>query len=127
MLNYYEILGVERSCSTAEIRKAYHKLARKYHPDVTLLEKSYAESMMASVSKAYKTLSNTNSRAIYDEKLDYQTPAPQPQNWSQNKHHNGQNFYSNPYYDEECDMFDYTILITTIILSTFVFLLQIIL
>lgn len=87
--NYYEILGVERSCSAAEIRKAYHKLARKYHPDVTLLEKSYAEYMMASVSEAYKVLSDADSRAAYDAELDRPAPSPQPQDRPQDVRYDG--------------------------------------
>lgn len=66
MQNYYKVLGVDRSCSQTDIRKAYHKLARKYHPDVTLLEKSHAAYMMASISEAYKVLSDPETRAAYD-------------------------------------------------------------
>ena len=80
--NYYEVLGVERGCSTAVIRKAYHTLARKYHPDVTLLEKSYAAYMMASISEAYKVLSDDAARSAYDAELD-RPPAPQQPSYTQ--------------------------------------------
>ena len=80
--NYYEVLGVERGCSTAVIRKAYHMLARKYHPDVTLLEKSYAAYMMASISEAYKVLSDSAARIAYDAELD-RPPAPQQPSYTQ--------------------------------------------
>lgn len=68
MQNYYKVLGVDRNCSQTDIRKAYHKLARKYHPDTTILEKSYAKNMMASVLEAYKVLSDPETRAAYDRK-----------------------------------------------------------
>lgn len=80
--NYYEVLGVERGCSAAVIRKAYHTLARKYHPDVTLLEKSYAAYMMASISEAYKVLSDDAARSAYDAELD-RPPAPQQPPYTQ--------------------------------------------
>ena len=80
--NYYEVLGVERGCTAAEIRKAYHALARKYHPDVTLLEKSYAAYMMASISEAYKVLSDSAARSVYDAELDRQ-PVPEQPSYTQ--------------------------------------------
>lgn len=72
MQNYYNVLGIDRNCSQTDIRKAYHKLARKYHPDTTILEKSYAKNMMASVLEAYKVLSDPETRAAYDrENINY--------------------------------------------------------
>lgn len=68
--NYYEVLGLSRDCSAADIRRAYHLLARKYHPDVTLMEKSYAAYMMGALSESYKILSDPVKRAEYDRFLD---------------------------------------------------------
>lgn len=64
--DYYAILGLYPSCSIIDIKKAYHKLARKYHPDVTLLDKSYAAHMMTEISEAYRVLSDPESRSEYD-------------------------------------------------------------
>lgn len=65
--NYYEILGVSKDASAEEIKKAYLKLARKYHPD-TSKEKN-AEEMMAKINEAYDVLSDESKRARYDLEL----------------------------------------------------------
>lgn len=66
---YYEVLGLDQNCSSADIKRAYHLLARKYHPDVTLMEKSYASYMMGALSEAYNVLSDPVKRAEYDDFL----------------------------------------------------------
>ena len=66
---YYEVLGLDQNCSSADIKRAYHLLARKYHPDVTLMEKSYASYMMGALSEAYNVLSDPVKRAEYDDIL----------------------------------------------------------
>ena len=63
--DYYELLGVPKTASDAEIRKAYLKLAHKYHPDKTGGDKA-AEEKLKEINAAYDTLKNTEKRAQYD-------------------------------------------------------------
>lgn len=67
--NYYEILGVTRDAAPDQIKKAYRKLARKYHPDIS--KESDAEARMQEVNVAYDTLSNEEKKKEYDFILDH--------------------------------------------------------
>lgn len=67
--DYYKILGVERAAGEEEIKKAYRKLARKYHPDVS--KELNAKERFQEVSEAYETLRDKEKRAAYDSLGNY--------------------------------------------------------
>jgi DnaJ-class molecular chaperone len=64
--DYYKILGVERNADDAEIKKAYRKLAIKYHPDQNPNDKA-AEEKFKEASEAYEVLSSDDKRRAYDQ------------------------------------------------------------
>src|SRR6266576_5912767 len=64
--DYYEILGVPRTASDADIKKAFRKLAREYHPDVAK-NKKQAEEKFKEINEAYKVLGDSAKRKKYDE------------------------------------------------------------
>src|SRR5437868_14398812 len=64
--DYYEILGVPRTASDAEIKKAFRKLAREFHPDVAK-NKKQAEEKFKEINEAYEVLGDPPKRKKYDE------------------------------------------------------------
>ncbi len=64
--DYYEVLGVQKGCSDDELKKAYRKVAKKYHPDLNPGDKE-AEAKFKEANEAYAILSDSQKRARYDQ------------------------------------------------------------
>ncbi|WP_434035789.1 DnaJ C-terminal domain-containing protein [Formosa sp. 4Alg 33] len=64
-IDYYKILGIDKNATQADIKKAYRKLARKYHPDLNPNDKE-AEKQFKNINEANEVLSNTENRKKYD-------------------------------------------------------------
>uniref|UniRef100_A0A672G478 DnaJ homolog subfamily C member 16-like n=1 Tax=Salarias fasciatus TaxID=181472 RepID=A0A672G478_SALFA len=90
----YKILGVSRSASQAEIKRAYKNLAREWHPDKNKDPK--AEDMFIKVSKSYEVLSNEERRSNFDRygQMDDNQP------FGQSQHHGFRSFHNSFYFDE---------------------------
>src|SRR5699024_12415472 len=63
--DYYEVIGLEKGASDDEIKKAYRKLSKKYHPDIN--KEADAEEKFKEVSEAYEVLSDPQKKAAYDQ------------------------------------------------------------
>ena len=82
--DYYSVLGVDRKASADDIKRAYRKLARKYHPDVS--KEPNAEEKFKEVAEAYETLKDAEKRAAFDQLGSFQPGQdfrPPPDWWKQ--------------------------------------------
>src|SRR5574342_42289 len=64
--DYYDVLGVSRSATEDDIKKAYRKLALKFHPDRNPEDRRGAEERFKEIAEAYQVLSDTERRTVYD-------------------------------------------------------------
>src|SRR5260370_29547231 len=93
--DYYEVLGVTRGADADAMQRAYRKLARKYHPDVS--KEKNAESKFKELQEAYEVLRDPDKRAAYDQLgRDYRTGQQfrPPPDWSQRFGHSGSQPFS---------------------------------
>ena len=97
--DYYASLGLERDASEEDIKKAYRRLARKYHPDVS--KETGAEEKFKEVAEAYQTLKDPEKRAAYDQ-LGSHAPGQDfqpPPDWRQQ-------YSESPFSAEDLDLSD---------------------
>ena len=65
--DYYEVLEVPKTATADELKKAYRKMAKKYHPDANPNNKAEAEAKFKEVNEAYEVLSDKQKRNMYDQ------------------------------------------------------------
>jgi len=91
MVEYYHILGVRRDATADDIKKAYRKLALKWHPDKNPENKEEAEKKFKELSEAYEVLSDANKRSLYDR---YGKEGLTGSNGGGGHFHNGDHFHN---------------------------------
>jgi curved DNA-binding protein len=104
--DYYATLGVERSASQDDIKRAYRKLARKFHPDVS--KEPDAEARFKEVAEAYEALGDAEKRAAYDAVGERYRPGQEfkpPPGWDTGFEFSGADFGSDAAFDHS-DFFD---------------------
>lgn len=96
--DYYAVLGVPRGADVDQIKKAYSKLARQYHPDVS--KEPNAEAQFKEAGEAYATLKDTEKRAAYDQlgKQPIGEEVSPPPQWRQE--HGGGNYGNSATFDD---------------------------
>jgi curved DNA-binding protein CbpA len=105
MADYYEILGVPRNCSSADVRKAYALKAREQHPDrfSDPAQKKEAEVLFTEITAAFNALSNDRSRAEYDSALQRPSQAT-PEAIAQNAYARGMERLENRAFHEAVEL-----------------------
>lgn len=72
-MTHYEILGIRKTATTEEIKDAYKKLVKKYHPDVYVGDKTFAEKKIKEINEAYEVLSDPTKKSEYDDLISPNT------------------------------------------------------
>lgn len=98
MKNYYEVLGIDKSATSDDIKKAYRSLAFKYHPDRNPGD-TVAEEKFKEISAAYDVLGDETKRRNYD--LTGQTETYTNSSYTYNTYRNANTYNGNPFTDEE--------------------------
>jgi curved DNA-binding protein CbpA len=95
MANYYDLLGIAKSATTSDIRKAYARLARERHPDrfPDPAAKKSAQQTFQEITAAFNTLSNEGSRAEYDKTLEAPPRPPVPEEIARDAFDRGQKLF----------------------------------
>ncbi|NXC11905.1 DNJ6B protein, partial [Orthonyx spaldingii] len=70
MVDYYKVLGLQKNASQDDIKKSYHKLALKWHPDKNPRNKEEAEKKFKEIVEAYEILSDPQKRSLYDKSVE---------------------------------------------------------
>jgi len=82
MKNFYQILGLHKDASSAEIKTAFRKLSKKFHPDVNQGDKFFEE-LFKEIQSAYEVLGDEDNRAAYDLRSGYRKTSPNSSNSAQ--------------------------------------------
>ena len=96
-MNYYEVLRVPSTASINEIKNAYKRLVKRYHPDVYEGNKLFAETKIKEINEAYETLSEKRKKAEYDAELNYQKYEPTREDFVKTYSRDDINRYQNIY------------------------------
>lgn len=110
-MDYYNILGVKKTASQEEIKDAYKKLIKKYHPDIYVGDKAFAQKKTSEINVAYDVLSNPEAKQEYDDSISpqytytspkYEYTPPKYNNYNTNYGNTSNyNTYRNKYYNSQ--------------------------
>ena len=112
-MNHYEVLGIRKTATQNEIKSAYKKLVKKYHPDIYPGDKSYAELKIKEINSAYEVLSNPTLKQEYDNALNptptysYTPPKYNETSSSKYSYDNYKKNYNNSSYYNQSTYSDY--------------------
>ena len=98
--NYYEILNISKNANKTEIKKAYKKLVKKYHPDLYNGDKNFAEQKIKQINEAYDILSDSEKKLEYDNYLNNNSYNYNPIQSSEQKNKNQQNIVTKFIYEK---------------------------